>query len=92
MHSWQGMCEGGGLGAPFTVQITRPQAKIPQEVINFLRNFKEALQNATPPSLFGDQTRFQEAPSFISTISMPCAFSSSRMRSASAKFLAFLAS
>ena len=48
-HSWQGMCEGGGLGAPFTVQITRPQAKIPQEAVDFLRNFKEALQNATPP-------------------------------------------
>ena len=50
-HSWQGMCEGGGLGAPFTVQITRPQAKIPQEVINFLRNFTEALHFATPPKL-----------------------------------------
>lgn len=38
------------------------------------------------------QTRFQEAPSLVSVISMPCAFSSSRIRSASAKFLAFLAS
>ena len=39
-----------------------------------------------------DQLRFQTAPSLLSTISMPWAFSSSRMRSASAKFLAFLAS
>ena len=36
--------------------------------------------------------RFQTAPPGTSVISMPFSFSSSRMRSASAKFLAFLAS
>lgn len=37
-------------------------------------------------------TRFQVAPPLVSMISMPRALSSSRMRSASAKFFAFLAS
>ena len=37
-------------------------------------------------------TLFQLAPVLVSVISMPWAFNSSRMRSASAKFLAFLAS
>ena len=38
------------------------------------------------------QTRFQTAPPLVSVISIPCAFNSSRIRSASAKFFAFLAS
>ena len=41
---------------------------------------------------FFHYTRFQLAPSLVSTISMPWAFSSSRMRYDYAKFLAFLAS
>ena len=41
---------------------------------------------------FNIQTLFQLAPPLVSMISMPWAFSSSRMRSASAKFFAFFAS
>ena len=43
-------------------------------------------------ALFASHTLFQEAPPLTSVISTPWAFSSSRMRSASAKFFAFLAS
>lgn len=56
---------------------------------------QQARRNA-PPRLFFSKirvyTRFHFAPPGISVTSTPCALSSSRMRSASAKFFAFLAS
>lgn len=54
-------------------------------------------EKGKPPAPAGDfpfliYTRFHTAPPGTSVISMPWAFSSSRMRSASAKFFDFLAS
>ena len=66
---------------------------------SFLRRFAGRPESWTrAPAFFGagaaqygSQSFFQTAPPGTSVISIPCAFSSSRMRSASAKFLAFFA-
>ena len=49
-----------------------------------------ALRPGRAPPLYTDLNSFQTAPPGTSVTSMPFAFSSSRIRSASAKFLALL--